>query len=357
VAAAEAAFGTAAQGTAFTHAQILDLFVRHFKRPGPPQGTIVFHPTQASFESAAQAAGISPRAFGFFTAATEEVAATGEVAAMGVIHLPLTVSPLIAMHESLHMISRQSGVINILGEFVEEGLTEWLARSLGPQTIRGLYDQNVAFVKLLAGIVGEGTLRDAYLHRKWEPLRSALRSRLGSDLAVQHFYGLLRQVGPHGQRGGVLDDAIDMLWPASSGAPAPAIPRPPTTTRRRVGAQRINQMIDEEIEGLAQPGSIPMAVGASSERRGSVELSGAARRQEVGSTTSGETAPIRELANRIRVDPEYRQTYVERLRRGGYTRQRAREVAETYEREFAQNPGPQDALTRAALWRLFAELL
>jgi hypothetical protein len=300
---------------------------------------------------------LPPGTLGFFSAANEELAATSEVAAMGVIHLPPTVSTLVTMHESLHMIGRQSGVINILGQYVEEGLTEWLARSLGPQTIPGLYDENVAFIERLASIVGEQTLREVYLHRKWEPLRAALRARLGSDAAVQHLYRLLRQVGPHGQRGGVLVEVYDMLWPASSGAPAPAIPRPPTTTRSRVGAPQINQMIDEEIEGLAQPGSIPVSVGASQEPRGLVEQSGGAQRQEVGPTAQGEIGPLQTLVNRIRVDPGYRQEYVERLRRAGYTRERAQEVAATYEREFAQNPEQQDALTRAALWRLFAELL
>jgi hypothetical protein len=357
VAEAKATSGTVAQGTAFTHEQILDLFVRHFKRPGPPQGTIIFYQTEASFEAAVQAAGLPPGTFGFFTPASEELAATGEVAAMGSVHLPPTASALITMHESLHMISRQSGVIAILGQFVEEGLTEWLARSLGPQTIRGLYDQNVAFVKLLASIVGEDTLRDAYLHRKWEPLRSALRARLGSDLAVQHFYGLLRRVGPHGQRGGVLDDAIDMLWPASSGAPASATPTPPTTTRGSVGAQQINQMIDEEIEGLAQPGSMPVSAGASTPPRGSaVKQSGGARREEVGPTAQGEIGNVQIFANRIQADPEFRQAFVERLRLLGYTPRRAQEVAAAYELDYAQHRHP-DALTQSALWRLFAELL
>jgi hypothetical protein len=256
--AAEATAGTVAQATAFTHGQLLDLYVRHFNRPGPPQGSIIFYPTQASFEAALQTTDLPRGTPSFFSYATEELAATSEVAAMGLIHLPPTVSTVDAMHELLHMIGAQSGVRAILGQYVEEGLTEWLARSLGPQARPNLYEQNVAFVERLARIVGEDTLRDAYLHRNWEPLRSALRARLGSELAVQHLYGLLRQVGPYGERGGVLVEVYDMLGPVSSGAPAPS-----STTGGSVGAQQIIQMIDEEIGGLPQPGSTPLSVSAS----------------------------------------------------------------------------------------------
>jgi hypothetical protein len=58
----------------------------------------------------------------------------------------------------------------------------------------------------------------------------------------------------------------------------------------------------------------------------------------------------------MRVDPQYRQTYIERQKLAGYTRARAQELAAMYERQFAQL-GQQDDLTRADLWRLIAELL
>ena len=279
------------QGTAFTQPQILELFIRYFKRPGPPEGTIVFHPTEESFQAAVQAAGLPAGTLAFFAHPTQEGAAPGTPGAMGLIHLPPDVSTLVTIHESLHMIGYQSGVIAILGQFVEEGLTEWLARSLGPQTVRGLYDSNVAFVKLLAGVVGEDTLRNAYLHRRWAPLRAALRTRLGGDAAVEHFYRLLRQVGPYGQRGGVLEEAIDMLWPGSSAesgarqaagprtpgaAPAAvaprgsqprgvvtssaAAPRGPRTPEgdRAEALQGIEQAIAAETESLRPAGSRPL---------------------------------------------------------------------------------------------------
>ena len=89
---------------------------------------------------------------------------------------------------------------------------------------------------------------------------------------------------------------------------------------------------------------------------GRVELSGGGGGQRVGPTTGGEIGEVQQLANRIRTDPEFRQEYVERLRRANYTRERAQEIAGKYEREFAKNRG-QDALTRATLWRLFADML
>ena len=61
-------------------------------------------------------------------------------------------STLTVMHESLHVIGRQSGVSDLLGSFVDEGLTELLAtRAFGPEAARNIYTPNLAFVSLLAG--------------------------------------------------------------------------------------------------------------------------------------------------------------------------------------------------------------
>lgn len=212
---ARAAAGTAPRGTAWTVEQIQDLFARAFKRPGPPQSGIVLHQTQASYDAALATTGLPPNTAGFFAPASEAAEATGDVvAAMGTIHLPPTASTLTVMHESLHAIGRQSGVREILGSYVEEGLTELLARqAFGPEVGRFIYDGNQAFVQMLGNEIGIDVLRNAYLHGRWAPLRSALRARLGGDAPVEHFYRLLRQVGPEGQRGGVLDEASEMLWP------------------------------------------------------------------------------------------------------------------------------------------------
>jgi hypothetical protein len=218
IAAAKGAVGTTARGTAWTHDQILDLFTRHFQRSGPPRGSIVFHDTEATYEAVRQAAGMPPNTAGFFAPADEALAAVDEVAAMGSIHLPPTATTLTVMHESLHMIGRQSGVDTLLGRYVEEGLTEWMAReAFGPEAGRFIYDDNVAFVRTLAREVGDDVLKGAYLHGSWGPLRTALAARLGGKQAnVQHFYELLRRVGPNGERGTNLGDALDMLFPKSA---------------------------------------------------------------------------------------------------------------------------------------------
>ena len=90
--------------------------------------------------------------------------------------------------------------------------------------------------------------------------------------------------------------------------------------------------------------------------RGRVEQAGGSRPQPVEAEIKGEIGPLRQLVNRIRTDPQFRQEYIERLRRAGYTRERAQEVAATYERAFAES-GSQEHLTQRDLWRLFADLL
>ena len=218
---AKGATGTAARGAAWTHEQIQELFIRAFKRPGPPQSGIVIHASEASYDAARTAAGLPDNTFGFFMPATQAIEEGGDVVArMGAVHLPPTASTLTVIHESLHVIGRQSGVEGLLGRYVEEGLTELLAReAFGPEAGRFIYEGNMAFVKLLGQEVGLDTLRNAYLHRNWGALRAALKARLGGrDDAVSHLYSLLRQVGPNGQRGGVLDEVSEMLWPGR-GAP------------------------------------------------------------------------------------------------------------------------------------------
>jgi hypothetical protein len=185
-------------------------------------------------------------------------------------------------------------------------------------------------------------------------------------------------------------------------------------TGRAGGTQDINQMIEEEIEGLPPPGTTSLSPPANQNvsgpppeqapppapapphqvhphvlpgegpvspprqapspepvpspppepdplapapgEAGRVELSGGGGAQGVGPTAAGEIGEAQQFANRIVADPEFRQEYVERLRRAGYTRTRAQEVAGKYEREFEVR-GELDAARRATLWRLFADML
>jgi hypothetical protein len=216
---ASAARGVAAPGHGWTAEEIQDLFTRAFKRPGPPEEGFVLHPTVRSYRNAAQAAGVADAeaTYGFFQPASRAVQEGADVtAAMGKIHLPPTASTITVIHESLHAVGRQSGVSSILGRYVDEGLTELIAReAFGPEAARFVYEGNMAFVKVLAKEVGGlDVLRNAYLHRQWGPLRSALRARLGGkEAVVQRFYRLMRRVGPNGEDGEAIGQLTEMLFP------------------------------------------------------------------------------------------------------------------------------------------------
>ena len=72
-----------------------------------------------------------------------------------------------------------------------------------------VYGQNVAFVKLLTRYVGEEALTTAYLDGEWQPLYSALETRLGSSDAAERFVDLLRRTPVEGGEG--VGQAMDML--------------------------------------------------------------------------------------------------------------------------------------------------
>ncbi len=216
--AARAATGTAPAGTAWTVEQIQELFNRAFKVGGPPTGSVVIHHSQASLDAAAKLSG-AEGSLGFWKpAALAEQEGPDVVAAMGTLHLPPTASTLTVIHESLHMMGRQSGAVAIVGDYLEEGMTEWLAReAFGPEATRVVYENNVEFVRRLTSVPGitPDVVRNAYLHRQWAPFHAALRARLGGDAAVNQFFSLLKRVGANGENPSVLRRATDMLWPIS----------------------------------------------------------------------------------------------------------------------------------------------
>ncbi len=207
----------AVAGHHWTQEEIQTLFVRAFKRPGPPADNIVVHQSQAAFDQVRISAGMPENTFGFYIPAAADQAAGDALHAMGVLHLPPRATTLTVIHESLHMIGDASGVPALLGRYVDEGLTELLAReAFGPEAGRFIYEGNMAFVKILRDVVGRDALEEAFLHRIWQPLRSALEARLGGSAPVSHMYALLRQVGPDGQNGRLLDEVIGMLHPGSA---------------------------------------------------------------------------------------------------------------------------------------------
>jgi hypothetical protein len=200
---------TAATGksgeTGWTPGQIQDLFTRTFKRPGPATEAIVIHRTRSEYDAALRATGLRPDTPGFYSHADRA------------LHLPPDAPTLVVIHEALHSVGHQTGVLGILGGYVDEGLTEWLVRlELGPHAARVNYDAHHAFVKLLANEVGADTLRMAYLHGEWSALRSKLAAKVGDEARVETFFSLLRQVeavgtSENGRR--ALERAMSMLWP------------------------------------------------------------------------------------------------------------------------------------------------
>jgi hypothetical protein len=181
---------------------MLNIFIRTFRKPGPPKEAYHVYPTVAAYEQAwLSTPGVDPSAPippGFFMGSTR------------VIHLPPNASTLTVFHEALHWASNNAGFGQRMGQFVNEGMTEWLTqRAFGSQAYRINYGQNVAFVKILARYVGEETLTMAYLDGEWQPLYSALERRLGGSDAAERFVDLLRRTPVPGSER--IGQAIDML--------------------------------------------------------------------------------------------------------------------------------------------------
>jgi hypothetical protein len=110
-----------------------------------------------------------------------------------VIHLAPNASTLTVFHEALHWASHNAGFGQRMGQFVNEGMTEWLTqRAFGSQAYRINYAPNVAFVRILTEYVGEEALTIAYLDGEWRPLNTALLRLLRSSDAVIRFYRLLQ---------------------------------------------------------------------------------------------------------------------------------------------------------------------
>jgi hypothetical protein len=185
-----------------SHGQMLEIFIRMFKRPGPPLEAYKVYPTVAEYEAAwRRLPSYDPRARipPGYTSFPDRI-----------IHLPPNANTLTVFHEALHWASNNAGFRQRMGAFVDEGMTEWLSqRAFGPQAYRINYGQNVAFVKLLTRYVDESTLTSAFLDSNWQPLYSALEQRLGSSTAAEGFVELLRRTPVGG--GETLGRAMDML--------------------------------------------------------------------------------------------------------------------------------------------------
>ncbi|HEY9800533.1 MAG TPA: DUF4157 domain-containing protein [Leptolyngbyaceae cyanobacterium] len=188
------------QARTMTHEAMLDIFTQATRRPGPGEEVFRVYPSREAYDESYR--NLSGDELGHLP--------QGFVAG-GVIHLPPDANTLTVLHESLHWASEQSGARAILGAFVEEGITEALARRIGGPEAGQVYESNVAFVRELAEVVGQRTLDQAFLHRQWGSLRSTLLSHFGSHTRVQEFYQLLRRIGPNGTPAEAVEQARRML--------------------------------------------------------------------------------------------------------------------------------------------------
>jgi hypothetical protein len=111
---------------------------------------------------------------------------------------------LLRFHEAIHHHARVAGGDRFkrrYGDFLEEGLTEWLTRlHLGPQAVRTNYDRNVRFLEWIMGRgVDPEVLERAYLDGDVDAMRAALRSAFGDDRSVVlRFESALREIGREG---------------------------------------------------------------------------------------------------------------------------------------------------------------
>jgi hypothetical protein len=204
VSAAPTRIGGATTSTfvTYSHKEMLELFIKMFKKPGPPQEAYQVYATVEAYQQAwLRLPGTNPQAAippGFFLPGTR------------MIHLPPNAGTLTVFHEALHWASQNAGFGQRMGQFVNEGMTEWLTQqAFGSQAYRINYGQNVAFVKLLGRQVGDTTLTRAFLDADWQPLYSVLERRLGSSTAAEGFVELLRRTPVEG--GENVGRAMDLL--------------------------------------------------------------------------------------------------------------------------------------------------
>jgi hypothetical protein len=199
---------SAAAPRTLPHKEMLKRFVDMFQRSGPPADSYVVHPTMTDFNQAYNraAGGKNGATIGFFNPKPPPT-----------IHLPPGSDELTIFHEALHWAGNQGGVRQAVGQFLEEGLTEWLARrALGVKVARHPYNQNVALVEILAQRFGVKNLERAFLHGEWPALFQRIERSLGSSGQAEEVFQLLRRVGPGGQESEKLGTLIDLIFPGSA---------------------------------------------------------------------------------------------------------------------------------------------
>ena len=214
----EAAGGGVRRGTAATmsHSEMLTIFTRATRRPGPGAEVFRVYRTEEEFAEAwwrAYPDDLGDAPLGFVVG--------------GRIHLPPDADTLTVIHESLHWASNQAGFRGRMGAFVEEGMTESLARRIGGPDAARIYEANVGFAEALRRAVGPRTLDNAYLHGQWGPLDGALHTGFGNQARLDEFYRLIRTLNAQGQPAENLARAREMLGSFSEAPALPLTPVPP----------------------------------------------------------------------------------------------------------------------------------
>lgn len=159
---------------------------------------------------------------------------------------------LTTIHESIHKIAYETFPMGraLLGDFLDEGITEWLTRSrLGPQLGFHGYDLHVRFVDLLERTVGATAIENAMLHGSYRSLREAVKAFFkGSEEATYEFFSTVRRIGSDSagavsdpqalerafaMLGGNLDEEVSALARANMADPLAALPGPRGASRAR----------------------------------------------------------------------------------------------------------------------------
>jgi hypothetical protein len=118
-----------------------------------------------------------------------------------IIHLGPKANKTDLIHETIHKVGADMNPYNrtLLGDFLDEGLTEWMARNrLGRQAASRHYNNNVAFVEYLASKLGRRTMENLVLNGSYGRFRSAVYEALGKNREnLEEFFFSLRNMEAH----------------------------------------------------------------------------------------------------------------------------------------------------------------
>lgn len=176
-------------------AELTELCQVIFKRPIEPFEHVFFHTDLDEFAKVVRRTNskADPRKIGGLYEADT-----------GFIHIgPRANEALTVLHEAVHRISTElnPSLLERLGSFLDEGITEWIARSrLGPRAARHGYDPNVQIVEMLAQRLGTKTVENVLIHGDFRRFWRALVALFNNDSkAAYGFKELLEKASSNGK--------------------------------------------------------------------------------------------------------------------------------------------------------------